>query len=332
MTPPNAWIDSGLSLGLFAQAKGNFWMPEQASTLASSVDRAFDFLLGISVFFFCLIVILMVVFVARYRRRPGVDSQKTASHNNWLELIWTAIPIGIVCVVFYQGFTTYLDMRVAPANPYEITVNARKWSYNFKYPNGHVDDALYVPAGVPVQLLMSSEDVIHGLSIPAFRINMDIVPGRYTKIWFNAREPGDYQLFCTQYCGTGHSEMKAPVKVLSQTDFDKYLSEADNFVKNLPPEKAGELLFQRRGCPTCHTVDGSRDASHIGPTLKGIWGHQVEFRKGEPLTVDENYIRESILEPSAKIVAGYPDQMPTFKGMLKDEEIGAIIAYIKSLK
>ncbi|MCC6124865.1 MAG: cytochrome c oxidase subunit II [Pirellulales bacterium] len=334
MSPFAEWINRGISIGLFAQAEKNFWLPEQASTFAPMVDKAFYFLLGISVFFFCLIVALMVAFVILYRRRPGVESQKTATHNGLLEMLWLGIPLIIVCVIFYQGFKTYLNIRVAPANAYEINVVARKWAYSFTYPNGHVDEVLYMPADEPVQLIMTSApgDVSHGLSIPDFRVNMDIVPGRYTKIWFHALEEGEHQLFCTQYCGTGHSDMRTAVKVLKRPDFDKYLAEAENYLKTMPPEKAGEILFQRRGCTTCHTVDGTRDAAHVGPTLKGIWGHEAQFKAGPPQTVDENYIRESLLEPSAKIVAGYPDQMPTFKGLLKDEEIAAIIAYIKTLK
>jgi cytochrome c oxidase subunit 2 len=171
--------------------------------------------------------------------------------------------------------------------------------------------------------------VIHGLSIPDFRVNMDIVPGRYTKIWFNALEKGDHQLFCTQYCGTGHSDMRTIVRVLPRAEFDKYLADAENYLKTMPPEQAGEKLYNKYGCVTCHSTDGT---ARTGPSFKGIWGHSVEFSNAPTQNVDENYIRESILEPSAKIVKGFPDQMQTFKGVIKDEEIAAIIAYIKSLK
>ena len=334
MPPIADSICRGFPEGLFAQAEQNFWLPEQASSFSPAVDNVFYFILGISIFFFCLIVVLMVAFVALYRRRPGVDSQKTATHNTFLELFWSGIPILLVCIIFFVGFKAYSYIRIAPAQAYEVNVIAKQWSWTFKYPNGHVDTALYVPAGEPVRLVMQSQDVIHGLAIPAFRINMDVVPGRYTKIWFNAEKPGEYQLYCTQYCGAGaeglgHSDMVAKVVVLERKDFDKFMTDAVNFLKTLPPAQAGEKLYERYGCVTCHSIDGTK---RTGPSFKGIWGHQADFKNAPSQTVDENYLRESILEPSAKIVQGYPDQMTTFKGYIKDEEISAIIEYIKSLK
>jgi cytochrome c oxidase subunit 2 len=336
MSPIADLMSCGLLPGLFAQAGENFWLPEQASSFAPMVDDAFYFILGLSTFFFCLIVVLMILFVVLYRRRPGHDSQKTPSHNTFLEIFWSGIPIILVFIIFYQGFKAYVNMRVAPDSAYQVDVFAKQWSWLFKYPDGHSDNTLYVPADSPVVLVMTSQDVIHGLSIPAFRINMDVVPGRYTKIWFNAQMPGEYQLFCTQYCGadplggtTGHSDMVAKVKVLDRKDFDSYINDAKNFLKTLPPAQAGEKLYDRYGCVTCHSTDGTK---RTGPTFKGLWNSKVEFRAGPPLVVDENYLRESILEPSAKIVKDYPDQMPTFKGVIKDEEISAIIAYIKTLK
>jgi cytochrome c oxidase subunit 2 len=334
MSPIADWINCGCLQGLFAQAGRNFWLPEQASSFSAAVDDVFYFVLAISVFFFCLIVVLMIAFVALYRRRPGVDSIKTASHNTFLELFWSGVPIVLVCAIFYLGFKTYLNIRVAPAQAYEVEVLAKQWSWTFKYPNGHVDESLYVPAGESVLLVMTSQDVIHGLSIPAFRINMDVVPGRYTKIWFNAEMPGEYQLYCTQYCGAGptglgHSDMTAKVVVLERKDFDKYMADAENFLKSLPPAQAGEKLIKKYGCTTCHSIDGTRIT---GPSFKGIWEKTEEFSNAPSQTVDENYLRESILEPSKKIVKGYSDQMTTYKGYVKDEEISAIIAYIKTLK
>jgi cytochrome c oxidase subunit II len=334
--PPIADLLHGLPLGLFAQAKEGFWLPDQASEFSSAVDNVFFFILAIATFFFCLIVLLGISFVLLYRRRPGVDSQKTRTHNTPLEILWSGIPIIIVCVIFYLGFKVYLNIRVAPTQSYEVNVLAKRWSWTFSYPNGHVDNVLYVPADEPVTLIMQSQDVIHGLSIPAFRVNMDVVPGRYTKIWFNPQMPGEYQLFCTQYCGAGtgadalgHSDMTTKVVVLERKDFDKFMADAVNFLKKLPPAQAGEKLYQRYGCITCHSVDGTRIT---GPSFKGLWGSKVEFNNAPEQTVDENYIRESILEPSKKIVKGYPDQMQTFKGIIKDEDVSAIVEYIKSLK
>ena len=231
-------------------AADSFWLPEQASEIAPAVDWLFYFIYAISLFFFALIVVLMVVFVVRYRRREGVESGPSPDHNTKLELTWTLIPVAIVIFIFYQGFTAYLDMRTPPSLAYEINVIAKKWQWLFKYPDGHVDEVLHVPLDEPVRLMMTSQDVIHGLYIPAFRINMDVVPGRYNKIWFRAVEPGEFQLYCTQYCGSGHSDMTSKVVVHTRSDFQSYLNKEANPLKDLSPPKAGELLYQRRAAPS----------------------------------------------------------------------------------
>jgi cytochrome c oxidase subunit 2 len=330
MLPLADWISRVSTLPLFAQgAKQSFWLPEQASTFGPAVDNAFYFILNVSIFFFCLIVVLMIAFVLLYRRRPNVESKKSANHSTLLEIVWTLIPVAIVVVIFYQGFKAYTEMRIVPSQAYEINILARKWFWTFKYPNGYKDSAaLYVPAGEPVRLVMTSDDVIHGLAIPDFRINMDVVPGRYTKIWFNAREPGNHQLYCTQYCGQGHSDMTARVVVLPRAEFDKKISDLKTESSNLPPAEAGKLIYQVK-CVTCHNVDGT---ANTGPSFKGIWGKTEDFYNAPSQVVDENYIRESILEPSKKVVRGYSDKMQSFKGILSDEEIVQIIEYIKSLK
>lgn len=319
-------------LPLLAQAAGSgesFWLPEQGSEIAQAVDWLFYFIFGVSAFFFALIVTLMTVFVIRYRRRPDESSGHAPDHNTKLELTWTLIPLVLVIFIFYKGFTAYLDMRTSPSLAYDVQVIAKKWQWLFKYPDGHVDSVLHVPLDEPVRLVMSSQDVIHGLYIPAFRINMDVVPGRYTKIWFRAVTPGEYQLYCTQYCGQGHSDMTTKVVVHTRSDFESYLNKEANPLKDLSPVKAGELLYQRRGCAQCHSIDGT---AGTGPSFKGIFGKTAEFSNAAPVEVDENYIRESILNPSAKIVKGYRDQMPTFKGVVSDEEITDLIEFIKSLK
>jgi cytochrome c oxidase subunit 2 len=315
--------------GRFSLIAESFWLPEQASEIAPAVDWLFYFIYAISLFFFALIVGLMTIFVVRYRRREGVESGPSPDHNTKLELTWTLIPSAIVIFIFYQGFTAYLDMRTSPSLAYEVNVIAKKWQWLFKYPDGHVDEVLHVPLDEPVRLIMTSQDVIHGLYIPAFRINMDVVPGRYNKIWFRAVEPGEFQLYCTQYCGTSHSEMTTKVVVHTRSDFQSYLKKEANPLKDLPPAKAGELLYQRRGCAQCHSIDGT---AGTGPSFKGIFGKKTEFSNAQPVEVDENYIRESILNPSAKIVKGYRDQMPTFKGVVTDEEITDLAEFIKSLK
>jgi cytochrome c oxidase subunit 2 len=312
---------------LLAQA-GGFFFPAPTSTTAESVDALFYFILGVSIVFFAIIVGAMLLFVIRYRARPGATPQASPSHNNLLELTWTAIPCLIVAAIFFWGFTGYLNMRQAPDDSYEIQVTAKKWSWSFGYPNGHVDNNLHVPLDRPVRLVMSSDDVIHSLYIPAFRLKMDLIPGRYSSTWFEADTPGDYTLFCTEYCGTQHSNMLAKVVVHPPGEFEKWLENAANFMEDLTPVEAGEILYVRRGCVQCHSVDGS---AKVGPSFQAVFGTEQVLTDGSKIIVDENYLRESILEPQAKIRAGYKPVMPTYQGQLKDEELAALIAYIKSL-
>ncbi len=312
-----------------AQEMGSFWMPPKSSTVAPAVDAVFTLIFWIAAVFFVGIVGAMVVFLVRYRRRPGHEAQETASHNTALELTWSIIPLILVVVIFYVGFKVYLDMATPPANAYEIQVHAQKWSWSFTYPNGYVDADLHVPLDRPVKLVMQADDVLHSFYVPAFRVKMDVVPGRYTTTWFQATEPGEYVIFCTEYCGTGHSDMLASVVVHEPGGFDVWLEAAANFLETLPPDEAGEKLYVARGCPQCHSVDGS---AGIGPTFQGLWGSTHALADGSSVTVEENYVRESILDPQAQVSAGYEPVMPTYQGRLKDEEITAIIAYMKKLQ
>jgi cytochrome c oxidase subunit 2 len=306
----------------------SFWMPPQVSTVAHHTDWLFNFILAISVFFFVLIVALMVVFIIRYRRREGQGAEVSPHHNMALEVTWTVIPILLVMVIFFFGFKGFLDISTPPVNAYEIQVEAQKWNWSFVYPNGYVDANLHVPVDRPVRLVMNSADVIHSLYVPAFRIKSDVVPGRYAKAWFEATEPGEYDLFCAEYCGTSHSDMIAHVVVHPVGEFETWLDQASNFLETMSPVDAGRKLFQVRGCQQCHSVDGS---AKVGPSLLGVFGHTQNMTDGASVVADENYIRESILEPQAKVVAGYEPVMPTYQGRLKDAEIGAVIEYLKSL-
>ncbi|HID21710.1 MAG TPA: cytochrome c oxidase subunit II, partial [Planctomycetaceae bacterium] len=279
-------------------------------------------------FFFLLVVSTAVLFVVVYRRRPGREAQKTATHHNLLEVTWSVIPLLIVILIFYEGFVAYMHMQAAPPNSYEILVKAQKWTWFFTYPNGHTDNDLHVPAGQPVRLVLTSEDVIHSLSIPAFRVKMDCVPGRYAYLWFQCDDPGVYELYCTEYCGDSHSDMIARVVVHRPGEFSAWLEEAANFLKKLPPAEAGKYLFTRR-CTQCHSDDGT---VKTGPTLKGIFGRRHTMAGGSSVQVDDNYIRESILDPQAKIRQGFQGVMPTFKGILSDDEITYLIEFIKTLK
>ena len=306
---------------------GSFWMPPQVSTVAHSVDWLFNFILAISVFFFILITLVMVIFVLKYRRREGQAAEDSPSHNLPLELTWTAIPLVLVIIIFFFGFKGFLDMTTPPANAYEVIVEGQKSNWSFTYPNGYVDENLHVPVDRPVQLVMSSADVIHSLYVPAFRIKMDVVPGRYSKAWFEATQPGEYDLFCAEYCGTSHSDMLALVIVHPPGEFETWLEKASNFLETMSPVDAGRKLFQVRGCTQCHSMDGS---AKTGPTLLDVFGRTEQMADGSSLTVDENYIRESILEPNARVVAGFEPVMPTYQGRLKDAEIMAIIEYLKA--
>jgi len=314
-------------LGLLPD-EGSPWMPEQASTVAGTVDWLFNFILGISVVFFVAIVVVMVVFVIRYRRREGQQAEASPSHNMGLEITWTVIPVILVVVIFYFGFRSYLDMATPPANAYEVLVTGQKWKWTFTYPNGYVDENLHVPVDRPVRLVMSAADVIHSLYVPAFRIKMDVVPGRYSTTWFEATAPGEYDLFCAEYCGTSHSDMLALVIVHPVGEFETWLAKASDFLATMTPVEGGRKLYQVRGCAQCHSVDGS---AKVGPTLKGVFGASHVMADGQSVLADENYLRESILEPAARVVAGFEPVMPTYQGRLKDEEIMAIIEYIKSL-
>jgi cytochrome c oxidase subunit II len=316
------------SLTALAQG-GSFWLPAPASTTAKYADDLFLFLLAVSAFFFALIVLLLGLFVFLYRRREGAGPAQSPSHNTPLELVWTLIPVAIVIFVFYEGLTGYMEMRTSPRQAYEIQVIAKKWSWLFRYPNGHEDEDLHVPVDQSVRLLMRSEDVIHGLFIPAMRVQMDVVPGRFTTAWFRADKPGEYDLVCAQYCGTKHSTMRSGVIVHPPGEFEKWLTEAGNYEQNLSPVERGKMLYRRFGCWQCHSTDGS---AGTGPSFKGVFGHQVTLSDGTSVEADENYVRESILEPQAKIVQGYQPVMNTYKGMLSDDEIAALIEFIKSLK
>jgi len=303
-------------------------MPVRASTFASNVDWVWDLVLGISLFFFVLIIGVMILFIFQYRAREGRESTPTPSHNTRLEVIWTIIPTIIVGIIFFYGFRGYMDMAVPPRGAYSINVLAQRWAWQFQYPNGHVDNELHVPVGRPVKLVMTSDDVIHSFYVPAFRVKRDIVPGRYNTTWFEATAPGEYDIFCAEYCGTGHSDMLSKVIVHKKGGFEKWLSEAADLLGTMAPAEAGEWLYNTRGCKQCHTIDGT---ARIGPTFKGDFGTERKLKDGTTVTVDENYIHQSILDPQSQIAAGFEPVMPTYKGRMTDEEITMIIEFLKSL-
>lgn len=331
---------------LASLAGGGFdWFRDAGSTGAADVDFLFYVILWICIFFFVGIVGLMIAFVARYYARPGHSAEHTPHHDNRLEAAWSIVPALITVYIFGAGFIGYLDLRTPPDNSYEIKVYAKKWNFAFEYPNGVIDSNLHVPEDRPVKLILSSDDVIHSLYIPAFRVKCDCVPGRYSSLWFEATDPtpnfdpaieakdtgedeNGYDLFCTEYCGQGHSSMIAKVIVHESGTFEQWLEDANRYDETESPAERGRALWKDRGCSQCHSIDGK---SGTGPTWKGTYGTEQKTDKGM-VKVDENYLRESILNPMAKIRDGYKGVMPSYQGQLKEKEIAAIIWFQKSLK
>lgn len=305
-------------------------MPVEGTAHAASVDQLYFFLIYLSAFFFLLIAGLLAFFVIRYRRRGANDRTPHITHHGGLEAAWTLIPLAIVMVVFFWGFRTYMEAAVSPGDALEIQVTARKWVWQFEYPNGIRSlNELHVPLGKPVKLIMTSEDVIHSFYVPTFRIKQDVVPNTYTQLWFAATEPGLHRLLCAEYCGKGHSDMMGKIFVDDERKYNDWLENGGDEGKNMPLAGFGAMLYASRGCQTCHSLDGSRGD---GPSFKGVFGHPVKLSDGRTVLADENYVRESILQPQAKIVTGFEPIMPTFQGMLREREIRALVEFVKAQK
>ena len=300
--------------------------PEQASTMAARVDALFYFLVAVTVFFAALIFFMIVVFAVKYRRRSEDERPRPIEGNFWLEILWSAIPLGLTMVMFVWGAIIYFDIYNPPNDALEISIVGRQWMWKAQHAEGQREiNELHVPVGQAVKLTMTSEDVIHDVFFPAFRVKQDVLPGRYTTLWFQATKAGEYPLFCSQYCGTQHSGMVGRVVVLEPAEFEKWLSGG---ATGLSMIDQGASLFKRFGCETCHGAGGTSQ----GPSLAGLFGKTVKLQGGTTVSADENYIRESILDPRAKIVAGYQPIMPTFKGLVSEEGLLQLIAYIKSLE
>ncbi len=313
-------------------SSGSFWLPPASSSGATMVDKLFHFIYWVAFGFFVIVVGVMILFVLRYRRRPGretIPAGPVPTHNTALELTWTLVPLILVGVIFYLGFTGFMDLSTPPQNAYDVQVTGSQWKWSFTYPNGLEDENLHVPADTAVRLTLTSTDVIHGFYIPDFRIKHDAVPGRYNAIWFRAPKPGTHDIFCTQFCGTEHSKMHAQVIVQPAEEFSKWLETTSAALAIASPVEHGERLYHTLGCAQCHTTDGK---PLTAPTWKGLFGSTVQLTGGGTVTADENYVRESILSPNAKVVQGFPPIMPTYQGRIKDAEINAIIAYMKTLK
>ena len=303
-------------------------LPPQGSAYASQVDGLYMFLIWLSLFFFLLIAGLAIYSAIRWRHKPG-DVTPHISHNTTLEVTWTIIPLFLVIMIFFWGFKGYLAASVPPGDATEIQITAQKWNWTFEYPDGNrAINELHIPLGKPVKFIMSSQDVIHDFFVPDMRVKHDILPNRYTEVWFTPTVPGKHHVECAEYCGKGHSDMAATIYVDTPKDYDKWL-ETGGVDPNMPLPQMGALLYQTKGCATCHSIDGTRGT---GPSWRGVYGSSQPLSDGTSVMADDNYIRESILVPGAKVVKGYDNVMPVFQGLLRDREVNALIAYIKTLK
>jgi cytochrome c oxidase subunit 2 len=303
------------------------WLPTDASTLAPEYDSLFYFVLWTSVVIFVGVMAAMGWFMYKYRRQSPDERPELVEENKLIEISWVIIPTILVLIVFTWGFRAFIKFGVAPPNAYEITVRAQQWSWLFTYPNGVQSANLHVPADRPVRLRMSSTDVIHSFAVPEFRVKQDVLPNRYSYLWFEPTKTGTFDIFCTEYCGTQHSGMLAEVVVQSQAEFEQWLEEAGT-PEDMPLPQLGERLYTQQGCQACHSVDGSQ---MVGPTFQNLYGTERQFTDGTSAVADDNYLRQSILNPGEKIVEGYQNVMPASYGTLSDQQLSALVAYIESL-
>ncbi|MFL5333232.1 MAG: cytochrome c oxidase subunit II [Geminicoccaceae bacterium] len=301
------------------------FFPPQGSTHAASVDALYLFFVAVTAFFSLLIATLVVFFAVRYRRRDPNEVGAPIHGSLILELTWTFIPLVIAMVMFVWGASLYFQVTTPPSNAMEVYVVGKRWMWKAQHVSGQREiNELHVPVGQPVKLIIGSEDVLHAYWVPAFRMKMDAVPGRTTTMWFEASKAGTYQLFCAEYCGMSHSRMIGKVTAMEPAAFQTWLAggKATGTMADL-----GAKVFTDLGCVTCHMDSGQGR----GPSLKGVFGSQVTLSTGQKITADEAYVRESILTPQAKMVAGFPPLMPTFQGVVSEEQIAQLTAYIKSL-
>lgn len=293
-------------------------------TTTEAIDPVFTFIFAACLVLLVGITVVTALFVIRYHRSRAPEPTSQVEGNIWLEIIWVVLPSLLVLAMFYYGWAGYLALRNVPEGAMEVTATARMWSWTFTYSDGRTSPKLYVPVGKPVKVLLVSNDVLHGFYLPAFRVKRDVVPGMKNYAWFVATKAGSYDLFCSAYCGTGHSAMITTVEALPEAEFAAWLK-----LEATEEESPGQKLLEAHGCLGCHSLDGS---PKIGPTLQGIWGRSVTVLTGEAersLTVDAAYLRRSLLEPNADVVKGFPPVMPA--AALKKEEIEQIVAYLKGL-
>jgi len=302
-------------------------LPEQATEYAKQVDALYLFIGAVSLFFTVLFVVLLVWFTIKYRKRPGHEEKTEPPHDHYaLELTGGGFLLVLLLVMFFWGAKLFFDAQRPPADAMEVLVAGKQWMWKLQHPSGKKEiNTLHLPVGRSIKLTMTSEDVIHSFFIPAFRVKNDVLPGRYTQLWFKPEKEGTYHLFCTEYCGTEHSRMGGFVKVMSAEEYDRWA--VDGLSTNETPVQAGTRLFAELGCIACHRMDSGA----LGPNLVNVYGHDVALADGTTVKADEDYLRESILNPQAKIVAGFAPIMPTFQGNVTEEQLGQLIAYLKSI-
>ena len=305
-------------------------VPHQASTMARQVDAITLSLLLLCGMILALVIGLILTFGILYRKGSPRSREIQKQGQRTLEWSWTLITFFIFIGLFTWAAVVFFRMHVPPPGSSEITAVGKQWMWKFQHPNGRRElDELHVPIGVPILLTMTSEDVIHSLFIPEFRIKQDVLPGRYSRLWFEANRKGEYHLFCTQYCGTLHAGMRGRVIVMSQNDYQQWLQTgiSEGPTATLSMASRGGRLFTRLGCMSCHGVNPGLRA----PSLDGLFGKPVGLSDGTTVIADENYLRESILNPKAKIVQGYEPVMPSYAGLISEEDVLDLIAYVKSL-
>ena len=313
----------------------SFWLPVDASLTSRNIDWVWDFMVWMSVLSALAIFVAMFHLITKYKaksRAANEEAEPSAEHNTTLEITWSVLPLFVCIALFVWGFKGFVDLRTPPKEAMELHATGQKWKWTFDYKcpsGGMTEDTLHVPIDRPVRMLINSVDVLHALYIPAFRTKMDAVPGRYTDLWFHATKAGDYPIFCAEYCGTSHSDMLAHAIVHPPGEYEKWLDDSCKKADSLVGPERGKQLFTKQGCDTCHTVDGT---PKIGPTWKGLFGKTEAMADGSNHKVDENYLRESMMDPAAKIVKGFAPSMPTYQGKLSDKDVDGLIEYMKTLK
>lgn len=301
--------------------------PEQASNFAPQVDTLMTFMILVSAFFTIVITAAIIYFFFKYRRKSENETGAPIHGDLRLELTWVVLPLILAMGMFAWGAVVYVDFRHAPQDTLDIYVVGKQWMWKIQQPNGRREiNELHVPVGRDIKLILASEDVIHDFYVPAFRVKMDVVPGHYNTMWFRPTAPGRYHFFCSQYCGTNHAVMGGWVTVMEPADYAVWLS--SSMEANADPILAGEKLFSEKSCSLCHVADGSGR----GPSLNGVYGRSVRLADGSTVIADDAYMRESMLLPNAKIVAGFLPVMPSYQGELTEDEILSLTTYIRSLE